>query len=163
MFISGENCSSPGFIINVMTGLRSSRTGKPTRVSWRCGKRNIPAITWSMNMMTPIWNLPGQGSGSNADAVIEQAADGQRVVADQLRRQAESRAARQQAIYLASILTHRAPDTLPGFQYRDYGTLVSLGQADAVGILRRAVGNRNVRVKGGFALAMSAAFHTGHT
>jgi len=73
-----------------------------------------------------------------------------------------AQAARQQAIYLASILTHRAPDTLPGFQYRDYGTLVSLGQADAVGILRRAVGNRNVRVKGGFALAMYGLTYQRH-
>ena len=73
-----------------------------------------------------------------------------------------AQAARQQAIYLARILTHRAPDTLPGFQYRDYGTLVSLGQADAVGILRRAVGNRNVRVKGGFALAMYGLTYQRH-
>ncbi len=65
-----------------------------------------------------------------------------------------AQAARQQAIYMAKLLTHKAPDTLPGFQYRDYGTLVSLGRAGAVGILRQAIGNRHVRVRGAFALAM---------
>lgn len=65
-----------------------------------------------------------------------------------------AQAARQQAIYLARLLTHKAPEGLPGFQYRDYGTLVSLGRGDAVGILRRAIGKRHLRVKGGFALAM---------
>jgi NADH dehydrogenase len=65
-----------------------------------------------------------------------------------------AQAARQQAIYLARLLTHKTPDLLPGFQYRDYGTLVSLGRGDAVGILRRAIGNRHLRVKGTFALAM---------
>ena len=73
-----------------------------------------------------------------------------------------AQAARQQAVYLARLLTHRAPDTLPGFQYRDYGTLVSLGQADAVGILRRAIGNRHVRVKGGFALVMYGLTYQRH-
>ena len=65
-----------------------------------------------------------------------------------------AQAARQQAIYLAGLLTHAAPQQLPGFRYRDYGTLVSLGRGDAVGILRRAIGRHNLRVKGGFALAM---------
>jgi len=65
-----------------------------------------------------------------------------------------AQAARQQAIYLAKLLTQAAPEQLAGFQYRDYGTLVSLGRGDAVGILRRAIGNRNMRVKGTFALAM---------
>ena len=65
-----------------------------------------------------------------------------------------AQAARQQAIYLVNLLTHATPAQLPGFQYRDYGTLVSLGRGDAVGILRRAIGNRNLRVKGTFALAM---------
>lgn len=73
-----------------------------------------------------------------------------------------AQAARQQAVYLARLLTHKAPDTLPGFQYRDYGTLVSLGQADAVGILRRAIGNRDVGVKGGFALAMYGLTYQRH-
>jgi len=65
-----------------------------------------------------------------------------------------AQAARQQAIYLAKLLTHEKPNQLPGFQYRDYGTLVSLGRGDAVGILRRAVGKHNLRVKGMFALSM---------
>jgi len=65
-----------------------------------------------------------------------------------------AQAARQQAIYLAKLLAHASPQALPGFKYRDYGTLVSLGRGDAVGILRRAIGNRHLRVKGSFALAM---------
>lgn len=65
-----------------------------------------------------------------------------------------AQAARQQAIYLAKLLTHDKPNQLPGFQYRDYGTLVSLGRGDAVGILRRAIGSHHLRVKGTFALAM---------
>jgi NADH dehydrogenase len=73
-----------------------------------------------------------------------------------------AQAARQQAIYLAKLLTHKAPGTLPGFQYRDYGTLVSLGRAGAVGILRRAIGNRHVRVRGAFALAMYGLTYQRH-
>jgi len=65
-----------------------------------------------------------------------------------------AQAARQQAIYLARLLTHETPEALPGFRYRDYGTLVSLGRGDAVGILRRAIGKRHVRVRGSVALAM---------
>lgn len=65
-----------------------------------------------------------------------------------------AQAARQQAIYLAALLLHAAPEQLPAFQYRDYGTLVSLGRADAVGTLRRAIGKRHLHVKGSFALAM---------
>lgn len=65
-----------------------------------------------------------------------------------------AQAARQQAIYLAGLLLHKAPDAVPGFRYRDYGTLVSLGRAGAVGVLRRAIGNRPLRVGGRFALAL---------
>ncbi|WP_036166759.1 NAD(P)/FAD-dependent oxidoreductase [Massilia sp. 9096] len=73
-----------------------------------------------------------------------------------------AQAARQQAIYLANLLTHAQPDALPGFKYRDYGTLVSLGRGDAVGILRRAIGKHNVRVKGTFALAMYGLTYQRH-
>jgi NADH dehydrogenase len=73
-----------------------------------------------------------------------------------------AQAARQQAIYLARLLTHKTPDLVPGFQYRDYGTLVSLGRADAVGILRRAIGNRHLHVKGTFALAMYGLTYQRH-
>jgi len=65
-----------------------------------------------------------------------------------------AQAARQQAIYLAKLLTHSGPEQLAGFRYRDYGTLVSLGRGDAVGILRRAIGQRHVRVRGRIALAL---------
>lgn len=65
-----------------------------------------------------------------------------------------TQAARQQAIYLAALLTHKISDRLTAFRYRDYGTLVSLGRADVVGVLRRAIGNRRLLVKGTFALTM---------
>lgn len=65
-----------------------------------------------------------------------------------------AQAARQQAIYLAKLLTAESPDSRPAFHYRDYGTLVSLGRSDAVGVLRRAIGSYSVRVEGTFALAM---------
>lgn len=65
-----------------------------------------------------------------------------------------AQAARQQAIYLAKLLTHEAPGLHREFQYRDYGTLVSLGRGDAVGVLRQAIGKRHLRVRGMFALAM---------
>jgi NADH dehydrogenase len=65
-----------------------------------------------------------------------------------------AQAARQQAIFLASLLTHETPEAHPSFRYRDYGTLVSLGRAGAVGVLRRALGRHHVRVKGRFALAL---------
>jgi NADH dehydrogenase len=65
-----------------------------------------------------------------------------------------AQAARQQAIWLAKLLTHKTPERVPAFRYRDYGTLVSLGRDDAVGILRQAIGKRHVRVNGTFALAM---------
>jgi NADH dehydrogenase len=73
-----------------------------------------------------------------------------------------AQAARQQAVYLATLLTHARPDTLPGFRYRDYGTLVSLGRAGAVGILRRAIGRRHIRVKGWVALAMYGLSYQRH-
>jgi NADH dehydrogenase len=73
-----------------------------------------------------------------------------------------AQAARQQAIYLAGLLTHAQPDALPDFKYRDYGTLVSLGRGDAVGVLRRAIGKHNLRVKGTFALAMYGLTYQRH-
>jgi NADH dehydrogenase len=65
-----------------------------------------------------------------------------------------AQAARQQAIYLTRQLMHETPDLLPGFRYRDYGTLVSLGRGGAVGVLRRVIGNRQFRVRGRFAQTM---------
>lgn len=73
-----------------------------------------------------------------------------------------AQAARQQAIYLARLLTHASPESVPGFQYRDYGTLVSLGRNDAVGTLRRAIGRRHLHVKGLVALAIYKVTYQRH-
>lgn len=73
-----------------------------------------------------------------------------------------AQAARQQAVYLAHVLAHKTPESLPGFQYRDYGTLVSLGRAGAVGILHRALGIRHLHVKGPFAIAMYGLTYQRH-
>ena len=65
-----------------------------------------------------------------------------------------AQAARQQSSFLFSLLTHAAGKTRPRFRYRDYGTLVTLGRAGTVGILLRAVGRRNLRVRGAIASIM---------
>jgi NADH dehydrogenase len=46
-----------------------------------------------------------------------------------------AQAAHQQALFLAKILSAPAIDPLPHFQYRDYGSLVSLGPSAAIGML----------------------------
>ena len=73
-----------------------------------------------------------------------------------------AQAARQQAIYLANLLTHAGPERVPGFEYRDYGTLVSLGRNDAIGTLRRAIGRRHLHVKGLLALAIYKVTYQRH-
>ncbi len=46
-----------------------------------------------------------------------------------------AQAAHQQALFLAGVLAQHANDPLPHFQYRDYGSLVSLGPTAATGML----------------------------
>lgn len=65
-----------------------------------------------------------------------------------------AQAARQQSSFLFGLLTRSAGKTPPRFRYRDYGTLVTLGRAGTVGILLRAVGRRNLRVRGAIASIM---------
>ncbi|RZI40679.1 NAD(P)/FAD-dependent oxidoreductase [Herbaspirillum sp. HC18] len=43
--------------------------------------------------------------------------------------------AHQQALFLADLLVRRARERTPAFRYRDYGSLVSLGPAAAIGVL----------------------------
>jgi NADH dehydrogenase len=62
-----------------------------------------------------------------------------------------AQAARQQAEFLAHLLSSAPGPTPPCFRYRDYGTLVTLGQSGAVGILLRAVGRHHLRVRGALA------------
>jgi len=65
-----------------------------------------------------------------------------------------AQAARQQSGFLFALLTHAAGRTPPRFRYRDYGTLVTIGRAGTIGILLRAVGRRNLRVRGAIASIM---------
>ena len=65
-----------------------------------------------------------------------------------------AQAARQQSGFLFELLTHAAGKTRPRFRYRDYGTLVTVGRAGTIGILLRAVGRRNLRVRGAIASIM---------
>jgi NADH dehydrogenase len=56
--------------------------------------------------------------------------------------------AHQQAMFLAEVLAQPDGDTLPHFQYRDYGSLVSLGPVAAVGVLIGGTSGREVFVGG---------------
>lgn len=62
-----------------------------------------------------------------------------------------AQAARQQADFLYRLLVRRGRRPQPRFRYRDYGTLVTLGRSGTVGILLRAVGKRDLRVRGAVA------------
>jgi len=56
--------------------------------------------------------------------------------------------AHQQALYLAELLAHPQPENLPNFQYRDYGSLVSLGPFGAIGVLIGGQQKREMLVGG---------------
>lgn len=56
-----------------------------------------------------------------------------------------AQAAHQQAVFLASVLAEANIDRLPHFQYRDYGSLVSLGPFVAVGLLIGSLGRLGSR------------------
>lgn len=62
-----------------------------------------------------------------------------------------AQAARQQAGFLFGLLTRTGRGPEPRFRYRDYGTLVTLGSSGTVGILLRAIGKRDLRVRGAVA------------
>lgn len=56
--------------------------------------------------------------------------------------------AHQQAMFLAEVLAQPPQRALPHFRYRDYGSLVSLGSAKAVGVLVGSLSGREVLVGG---------------
>lgn len=56
--------------------------------------------------------------------------------------------AHQQAVFLAEVLSKRQEGPLPAFQYRDYGSLVSLGPLAAVGVLVGGLSGREMLVGG---------------
>lgn len=70
-----------------------------------------------------------------------------------------AQAARQQAIFLHGVLARPARGAPPAFRYRDQGTLVSLGEYGAVGMLRQAIGERYLNVQGAIA---KAAYRVGY-
>ncbi|MGH8809352.1 MAG: NAD(P)/FAD-dependent oxidoreductase [Noviherbaspirillum sp.] len=59
-----------------------------------------------------------------------------------------AQAAHQQAMFLAEVLTRPEAGALPHFQYRDYGSLVSLGPFAAVGMLIGGAAGREMLVGG---------------
>lgn len=59
-----------------------------------------------------------------------------------------AQAAHQQAMFLAEALSRPEGKPLPTFQYRDYGSLVSLGPFTAVGMLIGGFGGRQMLVGG---------------
>lgn len=65
-----------------------------------------------------------------------------------------AQAARQQAAFVFRQLTRPAGSAPLRFRYRDYGTLVTLGRSGTIGILLRAVGSRDLRVRGAIASLM---------
>jgi NADH dehydrogenase len=65
-----------------------------------------------------------------------------------------AQAARQQAVFLHRVIARPQRSAGAAFRYRDQGTLVSLGQYGAVGMLRQAVGERYLNVQGAVAKAM---------
>lgn len=62
-----------------------------------------------------------------------------------------AQAAHQQAMYLAQALMEDDAKVKARFEYRDYGSLVSLGPLAAVGVLAATVGGRKLQVGGALA------------
>lgn len=71
--------------------------------------------------------------------------------------------AHQQAKYLAHALSARLRnEQVPPFRYKDYGSLVSLGDENTVGNLMGVVRGRGIRVEGGLAALMYRALYQSH-
>ncbi|MEJ7806540.1 MAG: FAD-dependent oxidoreductase [Telluria sp.] len=73
-----------------------------------------------------------------------------------------AQAAHQQAMFLAQALAQGDAVPLPGFAYRDYGSLVSLGPLAAVGVLAGTVGGRKFQVGGALARWLYALMYRKH-
>jgi len=77
-----------------------------------------------------------------------------------------AQAAHQQAKFLADILADMPAQPeeqrLPAFSYRDYGSLISLGQFGAVGVLLGAFGRRELHLSGAAAQAMYKLMYQRH-
>ncbi|TFW29029.1 NAD(P)/FAD-dependent oxidoreductase [Duganella callida] len=70
--------------------------------------------------------------------------------------------AHQQAMFLADLLSRRDGNGRPQFRYRDYGSLVSLGQQAAVGVLASALTGRRYRVGGATARVLYQLLYQKH-
>ena len=70
--------------------------------------------------------------------------------------------AHQQALFLADVLAQQGDAPLPHFQYRDYGSLVSLGPVAAVGVLIGGTSGREVLVGGIMARVLYSLMYQKH-
>ncbi|HJV83364.1 NAD(P)/FAD-dependent oxidoreductase [Noviherbaspirillum sp.] len=70
--------------------------------------------------------------------------------------------AHQQAVFLAEVLARQQDGILPGFQYRDYGSLVSLGPFAAVGVLIGGLKGREMLVGGWAARMLYSLMYQSH-
>lgn len=77
---------------------------------------------------------------------------------------ARAAAAHQQADYLARVLTARLAERRhePAFQYRDFGSLVSLGDSRGVGALMGGLGGPNFFIEGLIAKWIYMSLHLAH-
>ncbi|MES2315888.1 MAG: FAD-dependent oxidoreductase [Pseudomonadota bacterium] len=74
-----------------------------------------------------------------------------------------AQAAHQQAMFLAQVLA-QGPDAAARavFEYRDYGSLVSLGPQAAVGVLTAMIGKRKLQVRGAVAIWLYGLMYRKH-
>ena len=73
-----------------------------------------------------------------------------------------AQAAHQQAMFLAQLLARPAARRDAEFEYRDYGSLVSLGPLAAVGVLTAHVGQRKLQVGGAVAVWLYGLMYRKH-
>lgn len=70
--------------------------------------------------------------------------------------------AHQQAMFLADLLARDSKRQRPDFRYRDHGSLVSLGERGAVGVLSSAVSSKGIHVGGSAARLLYALMYQKH-
>ncbi|HEY0847565.1 MAG TPA: NAD(P)/FAD-dependent oxidoreductase [Noviherbaspirillum sp.] len=70
--------------------------------------------------------------------------------------------AHQQAVFLAEVLSRPRGKEIPAFQYRDYGSLVSLGPFAAVGVLSSGAKGREMLVGGAAARLLYGLMYRKH-
>jgi NADH dehydrogenase len=73
-----------------------------------------------------------------------------------------AQAAHQQAMFLAQLLARPPEQRNALFEYRDYGSLVSLGPLAAVGVLTAHFGDRKLQVRGAVAIWLYGLMYRKH-